>query len=189
MSVPHAHVRPKPVAGGRHDSLPAVLHHRKPLSTSLPPLLWREEGLSVIGRLIMMSAILTSCVLSASDTTTVHRLVISHPSPPPQVSPPESSLTRRPEAVFGNFLVITSRWVNAEMNTSCIVGKIRNTSSTRCKMVTVTYNLYRGATLVGNAIDIVDELGPGEEWAFRANVFRGGATSCRVASVDGIPKR
>ena len=52
-----------------------------------------------------------------------------------------------------------------------VVGKIRNNSQKTYVLVTVTINLYDGNdNLVGNAIDVINNLAPGAVWSFKAFV-------------------
>ncbi len=52
---------------------------------------------------------------------------------------------------------------------SYIVGTATNITNKPLQAVVVTFNLYdQQNTLVGNALDIVNNLGPGGAWKFRA---------------------
>jgi hypothetical protein len=51
-----------------------------------------------------------------------------------------------------------------------IVGVVTNTTNRRLSYLAVIFNLYDGNALIGNAIDSVYAVEPGEVWKFAAYV-------------------
>jgi hypothetical protein len=67
-----------------------------------------------------------------------------------------------------------------------ITGVVKNESSKTYSIVTISYSLYdRSGSLVGNAVDTIQNFRPGATWKFKAMILEDSAVKFELDSIDG----
>ncbi|MBC8954475.1 FxLYD domain-containing protein [Xenorhabdus sp. PB62.4] len=75
---------------------------------------------------------------------------------------------------------------NGENGIPIIIGDAQNNTNKTIKYVFVKFNLYQGNTLVGNTMDMAQNLGPRESWKIQAptNPFAYKFDSYKITSIE-----
>jgi hypothetical protein len=70
--------------------------------------------------------------------------------------------------------VESTHYVDGGYGFGYIVGTIRNNTSRKYRYVQISFSLYdKSGNKIGTTFDVIDELGPGETWRFKAPVING----------------
>ncbi|HPJ36694.1 MAG TPA: FxLYD domain-containing protein [Spirochaetota bacterium] len=67
-----------------------------------------------------------------------------------------------------------------------VTGTVRNTGSQTYNIVTITFNLYDSSgSIVGNAVDTIQNFRPGAKWKFKAMITEESVVKYEFDSLSG----
>jgi len=137
-------------------------------------------------RVLCVLVFLVTCTSHGEGTS--NWIVVVKPKPPVVTNAPTPPPTRHLRT-FGDFQVVTSRCVHAELDMRYVVGVIHNNSGTRYNYVQVDVNMFHGSTLVGSSFANVAHMDAFGNWRFKVLMTDDDANQYSIVNVTGIPDR
>ncbi len=89
----------------------------------------------------------------------------------------------------GQLELLEYDWFIDEIGMKWLTGKVVNNTKDTLTLVSITFSIYDDEEFkVGDALDLIDRLGPGEKWKFKALVDAEDGVTAEPTELSGFPE-